>query len=77
MPRLVVSGVALLVLVHDHASALGAHHDLVLGLFEVLHVHQPLVGAGREQRRLVDQVGQIGAGKAGGAAGDDVRLDVG
>jgi hypothetical protein len=74
---LVVGGVAALLLGHDHRAALGAHHDLVLGALEVVHVDQALVAARGEQRRLVDQVGQVGAGEARRAAGDDVGLDVG
>src|SRR3712207_8470631 len=48
------------------------------------HAHDPLLqlhlgdlalaGAGREQRGLVDQVGEVGAGEAGGLAGE--RVDV-
>ena len=74
--RLVVSGVELLLVGHDHGLALGAHHDLVLGQLELLHFHQALAGTSSEQRGFVDQVGQIGAGEARGTAGDDRRVDV-
>ena len=57
--------------------ALGAHHDLVLGLLELLHRDQALAAAGGEQRGFVDEVGEVGAGEAGRAAGDDARIDVG
>src|SRR5215203_7166983 len=33
--------------------------------------------AGREQRGLVDHVGQVGAGEPGGAAGQDLQVDPG
>ena len=36
-----------------------------------------LAGAGGEQRGLVDDVGEVGAGEAGRAAGDDLQVDVG
>ena len=41
------------------------------------HGDHALAGARRQEGRLVDQVGQVGAGEAGRAAGDDARLDVG
>ena len=40
------------------------------GLVEVRPVDRGLVAAGREQRRLVHQVGEIGADEAGRARGD-------
>ena len=76
MARLVIGGVALLFLGHDHGAPLGAHHDLVLGALEFLHGHRALVAARREQRRLVHQIREIRAGKARRAARDDRRLDV-
>src|ERR1700691_4168750 len=74
---LVIGGQLLLVLGHDHGAALGAHHDLVLGLFELGHGDRALALARRHQRRLVDQIGEIGAGEARRAARDDARIDVG
>ena len=38
---------------------------------------QPAVVAGGEQRGLVDDVGEVGAGEAGRAARDDAEVDVG
>ncbi len=73
---LVIGGIAALLFGHDHRAALGAHHDLVLGAFEVVHVHQALVAARSEQRRFVHQIGQIGTGEAGAAAGQYRRVDV-
>jgi len=40
------------------------------------HRHHALAAPGGEQRRLVDEVGEIGARKAGRAAGDDLGIDV-
>ncbi len=76
MPGLVIGGQLLLVLGHHHGLALGAHHDLVLGTLEVGHVHQTLVGAGREQRRLVDQVRQIRPGETRRTTGNQVRAHI-
>ena len=76
MARLVVGGVALVLVGHDHALALGAHEDLVLGLLEVDHLDPLLAGAGGVQGGLVAEVGQVGAGEAGGAAGDDLQVHV-
>src|SRR5690606_22829403 len=73
--RLVISGVELLFLGHDHGFALGAHHDLVLGEFELLHLDDALAGPRREQRSLVDQVGQVGTGEARRATCDQGRFD--
>ena len=77
VPRLVIGGHLLLVVGHHHAAALGAHHDLVLGVLELLHRDQALVAPRRQQRRLVDQVGEVGAREARRAARDGARVDVG
>ena len=42
-----------------------------------LRVHLVVAAAHREQRGLVDEVREVGAGHAGRAAGDDVDVDVG
>ena len=76
VPGLVVGGHLLLVVGHDHRAALRAHVDLVLGALELVHADDALVGACREQRRLVHQVGQIGARETRRAARDQARLDV-
>ena len=43
--------------------------------FQLFHVDDALALAGRQQRRLVDQVGQIGAGEARGLRGQGVERD--
>ena len=73
---LVVGRVPLFLVADDHALALDAHEDLVLGVLEVLHRDLVLAVAGREQGGLVDQVGQVGAAEAGGRAGQDLEVDV-
>ena len=74
---LVDRGVPLLLVADDHRAALGAHVDLVLGHLEVDHRDRFLVLAGGEQRGLVDEVLEVRAGEAGGAAGDGLEVDVG
>ncbi|MNL14145.1 hypothetical protein D3C87_1350750 [compost metagenome] len=77
MAAFVIGGQALLFLVHGHGLALGAHHDLVLGVLEVaVRDHAPVL-AGGHQGGFVDQVGQVGAREAGRAARDGLGVDVG
>ena len=61
---------------HDHRFALRAHHDPVLGLLEFVHFDQTLGRAGREQRRFIDQVREIRAGKSRRAARDNGQIHV-
>ncbi len=61
----------------DPGLALGPGDDAVDRLLEHARGDLLRVGARGEQRGLVDDVGQVGAGEAGGAAGDDVEVDVG
>ncbi len=49
----------LLFVAHHHGAALGAHHDLVFGVFKLFLGDQPLGTAGGQQSCLVHQVGQI------------------
>ena len=74
---LVVGGGELLLLGHGHRAALGAHHDLVLGVLELGLRDEALVAARGQQGRLVDEVGEVGAGEAGRAARDHLGVDVG
>jgi hypothetical protein len=77
MARLVVGGQLLLVLGHHHGPALGPHHDLVLGAFEIFHRHEAAVHARGHQRRLVHEVGEVRTRETGRAAGDDAQVHVG
>src|SRR2546423_1713180 len=77
LPGPVEGGEGLFLLGHHHRAPLGAHHDLVLGVLELGHRHRALAAPRRHQGRLVDEIGEIGAGEAGGAAGDDLRVDIG
>ena len=67
---LVIGGQAFLVIGHHHRATLRSEHDLVLGLLEFLHGHRPASLARGEKRRLVHEVGEIGAGEARRAARD-------
>src|SRR5882762_9320464 len=60
----------------DHRAPLDAHQDLVLGVLEVDHLDELLVLARREQRRLVDEIREVGAGEAGRPPGEDFQVDV-
>ena len=62
--------------VEQHGLALGAHQDLVLGHFKVVHVDRLAVVAGGGEGGLVDHVGQVGAGEARCAASQDVEVHV-
>ncbi len=77
MARLVVSRLLLVLGRDHHGLAFGAHEDLVLGLLEIIHVHQAFAAARGEQGGLVDQVGEVGAGHARGAARQNVGPHVG
>ena len=64
----VIGRVPLFGVADDHGLSLHTHQDLVLGAFEIQHGHGLLVVACGVERGFVDQIGQIGPGKAGGAA---------
>ena len=66
---LVVGGDQLLLVAHDQRLALGPGDDPVDGLLELQHADLLQVVAGGEQGRLVEQVGQVGAGEARACAG--------
>ncbi len=73
---LVVRGDLLLLLGHDPGPLLRAGHDAVDRLVQGEVVDQLLVGAGRQQRRLVEDVRQVGTGEAGSPLGDGPEVDV-
>ena len=75
--RFVISGQRAFGVGHHHRAPLRAHHHLVLGLLELGHGDHALGLARRQQRGLVDQVGEIGAGETRSPARDHPRLDVG
>src|SRR5213080_2543391 len=74
--RLVVGRVPALLEADDHRPPLRAHHHLVLGELEVAHLDPLLVLAGRQERRLVHQVLEVGAGEARRLPGEQLDVDV-
>src|SRR5579864_7501688 len=74
--RLVDGRDLLLFVGHDHRPALRAHHDLVLRVLEVGHAYDALVVAGRVERRLVHQIGDVGPAEARRAACEHPKVDV-
>ena len=72
-----IGGQALFFLVHGHGATLRAHQHLVLGVLEVAVRDHATVLARRRQSRLVDQIGQVGAGEARRAARDGLDVHVG
>ena len=72
-----VGGQLLLLGGDDPALLLRAGHHLHGSLFDVLHGDGFAVATGGQQGRLVDQVFQVGAGKARGPLGDHLEGDVG
>src|SRR3954471_19077036 len=72
---LVVGGDEPLLLAHHAGFLLGAGDHAHDPLLELLHRDLALARAGGQQRRLVDQVGEVGTGEAGGLAGKRVELD--
>jgi hypothetical protein len=76
MPALVIGGQHFLLFSHDHRAALRAHHDLIFRILELGHGDDALAASCREQRCLVDEIHEIGAGKTWSPARDRLQLDV-
>ena len=74
--RLVISRQPPLPLRDDPAVLLRPGDDLDDGLLQILHGDEGLAAPSRQQGRLVEEVLQIGAGKACGAAGDLLQIHV-
>ena len=75
--RFVVGDTALLVLVDDPLLLLEPGRHPLDPLVELLHADGGLVVAGREERRLVDEIGQISATEARGDPRDLLEVDGG
>ena len=73
---LVVGGDELLLLAHQARAALRTRDHPVDGLVEAVVADQLLVVARGQQRRLVEHVGQVGAGEARRTTGDREQVDV-
>ena len=74
--RFVVGGDPLVLVLDDHAAALGPHQDLVLRVLEVLVRHPARVASRREQRSFVHQVLQVRTDEAGSAPRLELEVDV-
>ena len=77
MSGLMVGGDLFLLLGNDHRAPFGPHHHLVLGGLQIVHVDLVLVGTGRQQRGLIDQVGQVGTGETRRPLGQNLHVDIG
>ncbi len=73
---LVVGGDQQFALVHHAGALLRAGDDAVDGLVQVGLADEALVHAGRQQGRLVEHVGQVGAGEARRPLGDRLKVGV-
>ncbi len=71
VPCLVIGDELSFLVGHDLGLALGAGDHPVDRLFELGHRDFLLVPPSREKGGLVDQVGQVGPGETGGAAGEN------
>ena len=76
MAGLVIGDALLFLGVHDAALAFQADGAAFDGLVEVDHVDGVLAAAGGHQGGLVDEVGQVGADRAGRQSGDVPQVDV-
>jgi len=74
--RLVVGGDRLLFLGDEPALLLGPGEDAHDALLELGHGDDPAAMTGGEQGRLVDEVGQVGAGEPGGLRGKCIEVDL-
>ena len=74
--HLVVGRDGLLLLGDDARLLLGTGEDAHDALFELVHLDDLLAVAGGQQRRLVDEVGEVGAGEARRLGGQRVEVDV-
>ncbi len=74
---LMVGGQAPVFLVNTPAAPLLAPAHLVPGLFQLRQPYLVQIASGGQQCRLIDQVGQVGAGKARRAPGDDAHVGFG
>ena len=67
---------ALFLVADDMAAPFRAEAYLFAGFFQFGHVDDFFIGTSRQQRRFVQQVAQIGAGKARRLLGDNIQIDV-
>mmetsp|Transcript_14486 Transcript_14486/g.36025 ORF Transcript_14486/g.36025 Transcript_14486/m.36025 type:complete len:284 (+) Transcript_14486:1163-2014(+) len=76
MATLMVRGEPPVLVRDDRALALSAHDDAVARVLQAAHGDRLVAQARSVQRGHVDQVGQVGAGEAGGGARDGREFDI-
>ncbi len=76
VPRFVVGDDFLLFGIHGAVFLLEPADDPVGGLLKIGHGDVLVIVAGREQRRFVHEVGEVGADEPGGHGGDAIEIDV-
>ncbi|MCY1375661.1 hypothetical protein D9M69_630910 [compost metagenome] len=57
-------------------AAFRTHHDLVLGVFELLHGHKALVATCRHQGRFVHEIGKISTREARRTACNHLKINI-
>ena len=62
---------------HNHAAALGPHHDLIFGRFKIIHRDETATDTCSSQCRLIHKVRQIRTREARGATRNDAQIYVG
>ena len=60
----------------QHGLALGAHHDLVLRDFKVIHMNSLAIVTSSRKGSLVDHVCEISTGETRGATRENVQVDI-
>ena len=70
------SGQAFFLVADDVAAPFRPEAYLFTGFFQFRHVDDLLIGSGSEERRFIEQVAEVGTGKARRLLGDDIEVDV-
>ena len=76
MAHLVVRDAAPFFGIEHAAFLLQPGDDALDRLGEIVEIDRRRVAPRRHDGRLIDQIGDVGAGEAGGHAGDDVEIDI-
>ena len=75
MACLMVGGEPPRILVDHHGLALQPHDDFILGFFKIDLLDSLLSFPGSEQRRFIDQIGDLSSAEPGGRAGDGGQIN--
>ena len=76
MASFVIRNKPLALLTHHPILLLGSSHDALDGVIDLIHRYFGELTAGSENSRLVEEVGQISAGVARGAASNLVEVHI-